>query len=90
MEKSGSAIVQFSGWFLRKRVSNASLAARLATGRPVTAMLPCEMGRYIAGFSGEARRYGAVLGLNGRLNLRIRLSERRARNIYPMIDAIAQ
>jgi len=29
-------------------------------------MLPCEMGRYIAGFSGEARRYGGVLGLNGR------------------------
>src|SRR4051812_35513073 len=23
-------------------------------------MLPCEMGRYIAGFSGEARKYGAL------------------------------
>src|SRR4051794_28720385 len=25
-------------------------------------MLPCEMGRYIAGFWGEARKYRAVLG----------------------------
>src|ERR1043166_4361484 len=30
----------------------------VATGRPVTAMLPCEMRRYIAGFAGEARKSG--------------------------------
>src|SRR4051794_41986522 len=36
-------------------------------------MLPCEMGAYIAGFQGEARQYGAVLGQFSRLNRRLRL-----------------
>src|SRR4051812_38137320 len=66
MEKSGSAIVVFSGWFLRKRVKQDEPEAMkacgpVATGRPVTAMLPCEMRRYIAGFEGEARKSGGVL-----------------------------
>src|SRR4051795_1953979 len=83
MEKSGSAIVVFSGWFLRKRVKQDEPEAiktcgPVATGRPVRAMLPCEMGRYIAGFSREARKYGVFRSSFGRLN-----SESGCRKLEP-------
>jgi len=35
-----------------------SLNGPVATGRPLRAMFPCEMARYIARFAPEARKYG--------------------------------
>jgi hypothetical protein len=37
-----------------------SLTGPAATGRPLRAMFPCEMARYIAGFQPEARKYGRL------------------------------
>src|SRR4029079_7568488 len=43
-----------------------SLTGPAATGRPLRAMFPCEMARYIAGFQPEARKYGGFFGFSAR------------------------